>query len=104
MGSLCCVSVGVTKPRREKDVLDKKVKMYTLSTCSHCRAAKKLMSDLGVQYEYVDVDLLTGSARAAIMEEVKQFNPAYSFPTIVIGDTVIIGNREDKIREALGLK
>jgi hypothetical protein len=27
-----------------------------------------------------------------------------SFPTIVIGDTVIVGNREDKIKEALGLR
>jgi glutaredoxin-like protein NrdH len=78
--------------------------MYTLSTCSHCRAAKKLMSNLGVQYEYVDVDLLSGNERAAMIEEVKRFNPACSFPTIIIGGTVIIGNREDRIREALGLK
>jgi len=85
-------------------VQEKKVKMYTLSTCSHCRAAKKLMSDLGVQYEYIDVDLLSGSARAAMIEEVKKFNAACSFPTIIIGDTVIVGDREDKIREALGLK
>jgi len=104
VGSLCCVSIGVAKPRREKDVQEKKVKMYTLSTCSHCRAAKKLMGDLGVQFEYIDVDLLSGSERAAIIEEVKRFNPACSFPTIIIGDTVIVGNREDKIREALGLK
>ncbi|MGD1048060.1 MAG: glutaredoxin family protein [Candidatus Krumholzibacteriaceae bacterium] len=83
---------------------EKKVKMYTLSTCSHCRAAKKLMSDLGVQYEYVDVDLLSGRARAAVIDEVKKFNPACSFPTIIIGDAVIVGDREDKIREALGLK
>jgi glutaredoxin len=85
-------------------VPEKKVKMYTLSTCSHCRAAKKLMSDLGVQYEYVDVDLLSGRARAAVIDEVKKFNPACSFPTIIIGDAVIVGDREDKIREALGLK
>lgn len=82
----------------------KTVKMYTLSSCSHCRAAKQLMKDLGVQFEYTDVDLLTGSARAAIMEEVRKFNPACSFPTIIIGGTVIVGNREDRIREALGLK
>ena len=79
----------------------KTVKMYTLSTCSHCRAAKKLMSELGVRYDFVDVDLLSGSARAAALEEVKKLNPLCSFPTIVIGDTVIVGNREDKIKEAL---
>ncbi|MDD4857075.1 MAG: glutaredoxin family protein [Candidatus Krumholzibacteria bacterium] len=83
---------------------NKQVKMYTLSTCSHCKAAKKLMNDLGVQYTYVDVDLLPGKERADMIEEVKSFNPACSFPTILIGDTVIVGNREDRIREALGLK
>jgi glutaredoxin-like protein NrdH len=81
----------------------KTVKMYTLSTCSHCRAAKKLMSDLGVRYDYVDVDLLSGSERAAALEEVRKLNPLCSFPTILIGDTVIVGNQEDKIREALDL-
>ena len=81
----------------------KTVKMYTLSTCSHCRAAKKLMSGLGVHYDYVDVDLLSGSARTAALEEVRKLNPLCSFPTIVIGDTVIVGSREDKIREALDI-
>ena len=90
-------------PEGEVTVQQEKVKMYTLSTCSHCRAAKRLMNDLGVQYEFVDVDLLSGSARVAIMEEVKRYNPACSFPTIIIGETVIVGNREDKIRKALGL-
>lgn len=80
------------------------MKMYTLSTCSHCKAAKKLMNDLGVKYEYTDVDLLSWGERKAAMEEVKKINPMCSFPTIVIGDTVIVGDREDKIKEALGLR
>ena len=82
----------------------KTVKMYTLSTCSHCRAAKKLMSALGVPYDYVDVDLLSGSARTATLDEVRKLNPLCSFPTILIGDTVIVGNQEDKIREALDIE
>jgi hypothetical protein len=51
----------------------------------------------------VDVDLLSWSERAAALEEVRKLNPLCSFPTILIGDTVVVGNREDKIREALGL-
>jgi len=83
---------------------EKTVKMYTLSTCSHCRAAKQFMSSLGVRYDYVDVDLLSGAARATALEEVRKLNPLCSFPTILIGDTVVVGNREDKIREALGIE
>ncbi|MBW1775566.1 MAG: glutaredoxin family protein [Deltaproteobacteria bacterium] len=77
--------------------------MYSLSTCSHCRATKKFLSDCGVKYEFTDVDLLDGSERKAILEDVRKFNPRCSFPTIVIGETVIIGYKEDQIKEALGL-
>ena len=80
-----------------------KVKIYTLSTCSHCKAAKKLLDECTVKYEFTDVDLLSGEERAAVLEEVKKFNPQCSFPTIIIGDQVIVGFQEDKIRKALGL-
>lgn len=82
---------------------EKEVKLYTLSTCSHCNAAKKFLGDCDVRYDFVDVDLLKGAERGAILEEVRRLNPRFSFPTIIIGDTVIVGFREEKIREALGL-
>ena len=80
-----------------------KVKMYTLSTCSHCKATKQFMNDNEVDYEYVDVDLLDGEDRRSIMEEVKKINSHLSFPTIIIGERIIIGFREEEIREVLGL-
>lgn len=79
------------------------VKMYTLSTCSHCKATKKFFNDCKVKYEATDVDLLAGEERAAILEDVRKWNPRCSFPTIIIGDKVIVGYREDEIKEALGL-
>jgi glutaredoxin-like protein NrdH len=79
------------------------VKMYTLSTCSHCKSVKKLLNDCAVKYEFTDVDMLTGNEKAAIMEDIKKLNPHCSFPTIVIGDKVIVGFNEKAIREALGL-
>jgi glutaredoxin len=56
-----------------------------------------------VQYDFTDVDLLKGQERQAILEDVKKFNPNCSFPTIIIGDTVIVGYKEDEIKQALGL-
>jgi len=79
------------------------VKMYTLSTCSHCKAAKKFMSDHGVDYEFVDVDLLKGTEQAAAVQRVREKNPNLSFPTIIIGDVVIVGFQEGQIRETLGI-
>ncbi len=79
------------------------VKVYSLSTCSHCKATKKYLGDCSIKYEFVDVDLLEGEERKAILEDVKKFNPRCSFPTIIIGDKVIVGYREAEIKEALGL-
>jgi glutaredoxin-like protein NrdH len=82
---------------------EKQVKLYTLSTCSHCKATKKFLGDCRVRYDFVDVDLLKGKEREAILEDVRKLNPRCSFPTIIIGDTVIVGFKEKEIREALGL-
>jgi len=79
------------------------VKMYTLSTCHHCKAAKKFLASCGVEFEFTDVDQLSGAEREAILTEVRRLNPECSFPTILIGDQVIVGNNEEKIRKALGL-
>jgi glutaredoxin-like protein NrdH len=83
--------------------MGKKVKIYTLSTCSHCKATKKFLDECEVKYEFEDVDLLKGEERKAILEDVKKWNPNCTFPTIIIGDRVIVGHKEKEIREALGL-
>jgi glutaredoxin-like protein NrdH len=83
--------------------MEDSIKMYSLSTCSHCKATKKLLNDCRVAYSFTDVDLLEGEERAAILEDVRKFNPKCSFPTIIIGDKVIVGFKENEIREALGL-
>ena len=82
---------------------DKDVKIFSLSTCSHCKSTKKLLSECTVKYDFVDVDLLEGDERKAILADVKKFNPKCSFPTIIIGEKVIVGFKEKEIREALGL-
>jgi glutaredoxin len=82
---------------------DKPVKIYSLSTCSHCKSTKRLLDECTVAYDFVDVDLLEGDERRAIIEDVKKFNPKCSFPTIIIGDKVIVGYKEQEIKEALGV-
>jgi len=81
----------------------KRVKMYTLSTCGYCKATKKFLDSLSVKYDFTDVDLLEGEARANVMDEVRKLNPRCSFPTILIEDRVIVGFREEELREALGV-
>ena len=81
----------------------KNVKIYTLSTCSHCKAAKKFLNDLSVQYDFIDVDLLDAQDKATVLEEVRKYNPRLTFPTILCGDKVIIGFQAREIKDALGL-
>ena len=79
-----------------------KIMLYALSTCGWCRKTKELLNELGVEYEYIYVDLLEDEDEDTAMEEVKKWNPGRSFPTLVIDDKCIVGFKEDEIREALG--
>jgi glutaredoxin-like protein NrdH len=80
-----------------------KVFVYALSTCGHCRNAKKLLDNNSVKYDFVDVDLLPRDEMKKTLDEVRKVNPQAAFPTILIGDKVIVGYRELDILEALGL-
>jgi len=79
------------------------VKIYTLSTCSHCKSTKKFLDECHVQYQFTDVDLLSDKEKKLIMEDIRKLNPDCTFPTIVIGDKIIVGFEEKKIKKALGL-
>jgi len=80
-----------------------KIKIFTLSTCIHCKKTKAYLQECQVPFEFVDVDLLPGDQRKSTMEEVGRHNPRLTFPTILIGDQVIIGFDQEKLNEALKL-
>lgn len=77
------------------------VKLYALSTCGHCKTTKRFLDELDVDYDATEVDLTSGDERKALVEEIKQLNPGLTFPTLVIGSKVIVGFKEQEIREAL---
>jgi len=80
-----------------------KVVLFALSTCVWCRKTKKLLEDLGVAYEYVDVDLLEEDERECAERQIEKWNPSISFPTIVIDDKKCVkGFRPEELKEALG--
>ena len=76
--------------------------LFALSTCGWCRKTKNLLNDLGLEYRYIDVDLLDAQAKREVVEEVARWNPSTSYPTIVINNKGIVGFQEDKIRQAVG--
>lgn len=78
-------------------------KLYSLSTCSHCRSCKKFLGDSGIDFEFTDVDLLPEDEKKATIEEIKKLTSRCAFPTVIIGDKIIVGFRENEIKEALGI-
>ncbi len=91
--------VKVEGKHKEHQVL-----MYAISTCGWCRKTKQLLKNLGVEYEYVDVDLASKEDKEVIKQDIQRRGGDLIYPTIIIDDTTLItGFREAKIKEALGL-
>ncbi|MEW5773699.1 MAG: glutaredoxin family protein [Thermodesulfobacteriota bacterium] len=81
----------------------KSVKVFALSTCIHCRNCKEFLDQAGVKYDCVHVDQLTGEERRRIVEEVRKLNPSVSFPTVIVGDKVVVGFQKDELVRLLEL-
>ena len=78
--------------------------LYALSTCGWCKKTKKFLKSLGVEYRYVDVDLLDQDEKKKIDAEVNKWNPNRNFPmTVINNNKCIVGYQEDAIKEALHL-
>ncbi len=79
-----------------------RVLMYALSTCAWCKKTKKLLKDLNVEYEYIDVDLCNDVDREEIRQDIMKRGGRPSYPIVIVDDKqMIIGFLEDKIKEAL---
>jgi len=79
-----------------------KVLIYTISTCAWCKRTKKFLSEMGAEYEYIDVDLCSKEDQEKIRDEIKKIGGSLVYPTMIIDDKILIeGFLEDKIRELL---
>ncbi|MBM4242022.1 MAG: glutaredoxin family protein [Euryarchaeota archaeon] len=79
-----------------------KIFLFALSTCGWCKKVRMLLENLGLEYDYIYVDLLEGAERDEAVEELRHCNPQLSFPTLVINDEkCIVGYNKSKIMEAL---
>ncbi len=73
-----------------------------MSTCGWCKKTKRLLKDLNVRYQFVDVDLLAEDDRDKIQPDLDRFNPNSIYPTVVKDRKIAInGYREDEIRKAV---
>ena len=81
-----------------------RVVFYGLSTCVWCKRTRSFLEDSRVAFDYVYVDLLNGQERDDVKEQVRKWNPAISFPTIIVNDSSsVIGFRQEELKGVLGL-
>jgi glutaredoxin len=97
-----CIAI---EPKKVKGKNCGKIIIYALSTCGWCKRTKELLSNLGVEYGYVDVDLLSDEDRKKAADEILKWNPRGSYPTIVINDKeCVVGFDEAKLKKTAGMK
>lgn len=81
-----------------------KVLVYALSTCAWCKKAKKFLSDSGVEYEFVDVDLASAQDHEKIRDDIVKKGGEPTYPTIIVDKKIVIaGFRKDLLQKALEL-
>ena len=78
----------------------KKVDFYSLSTCPTCKRVQAYLKEHDIQYELIEVDLLDSGEQWLTTKEVKKYNPAATYPTLVI-EEIILGLDEEAIRITL---
>jgi len=98
MTELKCLT-RVPGERKEHNVV-----LFALSTCGWCKKTKRLLDELKVEYDYVDMDCISMDEKKAVRVKLRGHNPRASFPTLVIDDgaEVIIGYEDARMREVLG--
>lgn len=80
----------------------KRVRLYALSTCVWCKRTKRLLKEMGVVYEGVDVDLLSKDRERRVRAYIEGLDTDGGFPVMIIdGKEIIRGYDEDRIRQAL---
>jgi glutaredoxin-like protein NrdH len=81
----------------------KRVRLYSLSTCPTCKRVKKLLDEHSIQYELTEVDLLDSGEQWLATKELKKYNAAATYPTLVV-EEVILGLDEEGIKKALEIE
>lgn len=78
--------------------------LMAISTCPRCDRMKKFLRSNGVSnVVVVDVDLLDKEQKRSHLRFLQPMNPGLSFPSLIVGDLVVIGEDYAGVKEVLGL-
>ena len=75
--------------------------VYALSTCPWCRKAKQFFQDNRVEFDFVDVDLLSDQEGDEMAEKARELSGGRQFPVVVINGEAVVGYNPSKYLELL---
>ena len=79
--------------------MDKKVTVYSTSTCPWCTRVKQFLSENNITFDNYDV-----ASDQAKAEEMIQKSGQMGVPVVDIDGEIIVGFDKDKIKASLGLQ
>ena len=77
----------------------KKVKLYTTPYCTYCKLAKNFFNKNKIVFTEIDIS----EDEKALNEMVKK-SGQMGVPVIEVGDEVLVGYNETKLKKLLGVK
>ncbi len=78
--------------------MNKKVTVYSTSTCPYCNKAKQFLKDNGVEFESIDVSVNQEKA-----QEMVDKSGQMGVPVLDIDNEIVVGFDKGRIKTALGL-
>lgn len=85
-------------------MIEPRVRIYSLSTCIHCKALKDMLFHHNISYEFTDIDLLPQEERQEFIRDISSYNPKKTFPVILVNNKAIVGFQKDLLLEELGIR
>lgn len=85
--------------KEDEEEMCEKVRVYWTPNCPRCLMTRKFLRERGVEFEDVNLALNRGK-----WEELRRRTGRRTVPIIEIGDELIFGFDEARLREKLGLK
>jgi glutaredoxin-like protein NrdH len=80
---------------------DRKIRLYSLSTCPTCKRVKRFLQSNNIECEIIDVDTLDSGEQWLKSKELRQYNPKATYPTLIV-EEVITDFDEQALKAALG--
>jgi glutaredoxin-like protein NrdH len=91
-------------PTHLEEKFNANVLLFALSTCIMCKRVKMLLKDIKVEYEYIDVDLLSRDEKEKAKIEMRKWDSRCPFPMLVVNSAkCVIGDEPEQIKKALGI-